>query len=42
MVGGIAQVSVLLSMMMGGISGSAVADASMEARVLGSEMINRG
>ena len=42
MVGGIAQVSVLLSMMMGGISGSAVADASMEARILGPEMIRRG
>jgi len=42
MVGGIAQVSVLLSLLMGGISGSAVADASMEARVLGPEMIKRG
>jgi tripartite ATP-independent transporter DctM subunit len=42
MTGGIAQVSVLLSMMMGGISGSAVADASMEARILGPEMIKRG
>ncbi len=42
MVGGIAQVSVLLSMLMGGISGSAVADASMEARILGPEMIKRG
>ena len=42
MVGGIAQVSVLLSMMMGGISGSAVADAAMEARILGTEMIKRG
>ena len=42
MIGGIAQVSVLLSMMMGGISGSAVADASMEARILGPEMIKRG
>ena len=42
MTGGIAQVSVLLSLLMGGISGSAVADASMEARVLGSEMIKRG
>lgn len=42
MVGGIAQVSVLLSTLMGGISGSAVADASMEARILGPEMIKRG
>ena len=42
MVGGIAQVSVLLSTLMGGVSGSAFADASMEARVLGPEMIKRG
>ena len=42
MVGGIAQVSVLLSLLMGGISGSAVADASMEARVLGKQMVKRG
>ena len=42
MVGGIGQVSVLLSLLMGGISGSAVADAAMEARVLGPEMIKRG
>ena len=41
-VGGIAQVSVLLSTLMGGVSGSAVADASMEARILGPEMIKRG
>ena len=42
MVGGIAQVSVLLSTLMGGVSGSAVADASMEARILGPEMLKRG
>jgi tripartite ATP-independent transporter DctM subunit len=42
MIGGIGQVSVLLSLLMGGISGSAVADAAMEARVLGPEMIKRG
>lgn len=42
MVGGTAQVSVVLSTLMGGISGSAVADASMEARILGPEMIKRG
>ncbi|WP_317855843.1 TRAP transporter large permease [Chakrabartyella piscis] len=42
MTGGMAQVSVVLSTMMGGVSGSAVADASMEARVLGPEMLKRG
>jgi tripartite ATP-independent transporter DctM subunit len=42
MTGGIAQVSVVLSTLMGGVSGSAVADASMEARILGPEMIKRG
>lgn len=42
MVGGLAQVCILLSTMMGGISGSAVADAAMEARMLGPEMIRRG
>ena len=42
MTGGMAQVSVLLSLMMGGISGSAVADAAMEARILGPEMTKRG
>ena len=30
--GGLGQVSIMLSLMMGGISGSAVADASMESR----------
>ncbi|MGD9941119.1 MAG: TRAP transporter large permease [Clostridia bacterium] len=40
--GGLAQVNVVLSTMMGGISGSAVADSSMEARVLGPAMIKRG
>jgi len=40
--GGLAQVNVVLSTMMGGISGSAVADASMEARVLGPTMLKRG
>jgi TRAP-type transport system large permease protein len=40
--GGLAQVNVVLSTMMGGVSGSAVADASMEARVLGQTMIKRG
>ncbi|MBL1240355.1 MAG: TRAP transporter large permease [OCS116 cluster bacterium] len=42
MAGGLAQVSILLSLMMGGISGSAVADASMEARLLGPSMIKQG
>ncbi len=42
MVGGLAQVCVLLSTFMGGVSGSAVADAAMEARILGPEMIRRG
>jgi TRAP-type transport system large permease protein len=34
MVGGIAQVSVLLSMLMGGVSGSSNADIAMETRIL--------
>jgi tripartite ATP-independent transporter DctM subunit len=42
MAGGLAQVCILLSTLMGGISGSAVADAAMEARMLGPEMIRRG
>ena len=42
MVGGLAQVSIVLSGLMGGISGSAVADACMEARILGPTMIDKG
>ena len=42
MTGGLAQVSVVLSTLMGGVSGSAVADASMEARILGPGMTARG
>ncbi|QTL99673.1 TRAP transporter large permease subunit [Iocasia frigidifontis] len=42
MKGGLAQVSVVLSSLMGGISGSATADAAMEARILGPDMIERG
>ena len=42
MTGGMAQLNVVLSTMMGGVSGSAVADASMQARVLGQNMINKG
>lgn len=40
--GGLGQVSIVLSLLMGGISGSAVADASMEARLLGPSMIKSG
>jgi len=40
--GGLAQVSVVLSTLMGGVSGSAIADASMEARILGPDMNKRG
>jgi tripartite ATP-independent transporter DctM subunit len=42
MYGGMAQVNVVLSTMMGGISGSAVADASMQARIVGLNMIEKG
>lgn len=42
MSGGLAQVSVVLSTLMGGVSGSAVADAAMEARVLGPTMLAEG
>jgi tripartite ATP-independent transporter DctM subunit len=42
MYGGMAQVNVVLSTMMGGISGSAVADASMQARIVGLNMIKKG
>jgi TRAP-type transport system large permease protein len=42
MAGGLAQVSVVLSTLMGGVSGSAVADAAMEARILGPTMIGEG
>jgi tripartite ATP-independent transporter DctM subunit len=40
--GGLAQVSVVLSSLMGGVSGSAIADAAMEARILGPDMIQQG
>ncbi len=36
-----AQVNVVLSTMMGGVSGSAVADASMQARILGHNMVKQ-
>ena len=42
MIGGLAQVSIVLSALMGGISGSAVADAAMESRLLGPAMARRG
>ena len=42
MAGGLAHVSIVLSTLMGGVSGSAVADAAMEARVIGPEMIRDG
>jgi len=42
MIGGLAQVSIVLSALMGGISGSAVADAAMESRLLGPAMAQRG
>ena len=40
--GGLAHVAIMLSALMGGVSGSAVADAAMEARVLGPSMIKSG
>lgn len=41
-VGSLAHVSIVLSTIMGGISGSANADAAMQSRVLGHQMIKRG
>lgn len=40
--GGLAQVSLALSALMGGVSGSAIADAAMQSRMLGDEMTRRG
>ena len=40
--GGLAQVNVLLSTIMGGLSGSSLADAAMEARMLVPEMEKKG
>jgi tripartite ATP-independent transporter DctM subunit len=42
MKGGLAQVNCLLSAMMGGITGSANADAAMESKILVPEMIKKG
>lgn len=40
--GGLAQVNVLLSTVMGGLSGSNIADAAMEAKMLVPEMVKKG
>ncbi len=40
--GGLAQVSIVLSTLMGGVSGAAIADAAMEARILGPSMLQKG
>jgi len=42
MYGGTAQISVVMSTLMGGVSGSATADATMETRILGPEMMRIG
>ena len=42
MAGGLAQVSIILSTLMGGVSGSAVADAAMQARIIGPQMLKQG
>ncbi len=42
MYGSLGQVSCVLSTMMGGVSGSAAADAAMQSRILGPEMVKRG
>jgi TRAP-type transport system large permease protein len=39
--GGLAQVAIVVSALMGGVSGSAVADAAMEARILGPAMLGQ-
>src|SRR5688572_14740018 len=40
--GGLAQVSIALATLMGGVSGSCIADAAMQTRMLGNEMVKRG
>jgi tripartite ATP-independent transporter DctM subunit len=40
--GGLAQVSIMLSTLMSGVTGSSIADAAMNARILGSQMLQRG
>lgn len=42
MVGGLAQVNVVLSLLMAGMTGSSVAEAAMESRILVPEMTRRG
>ncbi|SFU18308.1 TRAP transporter large permease [Sedimentitalea nanhaiensis] len=42
MVGGLAQVNIMLSTLMGGMSGSANADAAMQSKILVPEMTKRG
>ena len=42
MYGGLSQVNILLSTLMGGLSGSALADAAMEAKMLVPEMESKG
>jgi len=42
MVGGLAQANVVLATLMGGLSASANADAAMQAKMLGPEMVRRG
>ncbi len=42
MPGGLAQVNILLSTLMGGLSGSSIADAAMQAKMLVPEMEKRG
>lgn len=42
MAGGLAQVCIMLSALMGGISGAAVTDACMEARILAPTMVKKG
>lgn len=42
LIGGLAHVSIVLSALMGGISGSANADAAMQSRILAPQMIQKG
>ncbi|WP_105317126.1 TRAP transporter large permease [Thermus tenuipuniceus] len=40
--GGLAHASIVLGFLMGGVSGSAIADATMQSRLLGPEMLRQG
>ncbi|HEU4380333.1 MAG TPA: TRAP transporter large permease [Hyphomicrobiaceae bacterium] len=42
MQGGLAQTSIALSTLMSGVTGSSIADAAMNARILGPQMLQRG